>query len=91
MLHLLAGLKVVVAHWRSWLVADAVPAAKRGERGIGDRHTSRDQFFVHADQIAAALLVQLDDLIAMGLRFLGAFKAWHHRAAGVQHCPDRAP
>jgi hypothetical protein len=27
----------------------------------------------------------------MGLRFLGAFKAWHRRAAGFQHCPDRAP
>jgi DNA-binding NtrC family response regulator len=59
-LHLLAHREVVVAHGRLRRVADPMAPTKRRERGIRDRAACGDQLFVHTDQIAAALLEQLD-------------------------------
>jgi hypothetical protein len=78
-LHLLAHREVVVAHGRRGRVADPMAAAKRGERGIRERDAGGDQLFMHAHEIAAALLKQGDDLIAVGLGFLGSLKVWHRR------------
>lgn len=91
MLHLLAGREVVVPDRCRRRVPNPMPPTKRSERGIGDRDTLGDQLFVHAHQIAAALLVQLDDLIAMRRGFLRPVKPGHRRGAGFQHRPDRAP
>ena len=90
-LHLLTHGEVVVAHRRLGRVADPMPAAKRGERRIRDRDVLGHQLFVHADQVAPALVEQFDDLIAVRLRFLGALKSWHRRRARVEHAPDRCP
>jgi len=58
--------------------------AKRGERGIRDRHTRGNELFVHADQIAPTLLQQLDNLVAVRFRFFGAVKPWHRGGARFQ-------
>ena len=90
-LHLLAHREVVVAHGRRGRVADPMAAAKRGERRIRERDAGGDQLFMHAHEIAAALLKQGDDLIAVGLGFLGSLTVWHRRCAGFEHAPDRRP
>ena len=64
-----------MAHRWCRRTTDAVAPTKRGEGGIGKVDTLGDQFFVDADQIPAALLVQVDDLLAVGLGALGAFTA----------------
>jgi hypothetical protein len=90
-LHLLAHREVVVAHRPLRGVADPMTPAKRGQRGIRDRDVLRDQFLVHADQIAAALREQLHNLVAVGLRLLSALKLRHRRGAGLEDRPDRPP
>ena len=66
------------------------PAEGR-QRGVGHRHTLRDKLLVDADQIAAAAIDPLKDLIAVRLRFLSAVNPWHRGAAGLEDRPDRAP
>jgi len=91
MLHLLPGLKVVLPHGRCRLVPNPVSPTKRGKRGIGNVDALRDQLFVHADQIAAAARVQLDDVVTIRLGLLGPLKPGHHRRAGVDDRPDSPP
>ena len=48
-----------------------------------------DQLLLHADEIAAAAIDPLEDLVAVRLRLLGAFNPRQGRTARVEHCPDR--
>ena len=84
-----AGREVVVADGRRRRVADAVAPAKGRERGIGDRDALRDELLVHADQIAAAAIDPVENLVAVRLRLLGALNPRHRRAARREHRPDR--
>jgi hypothetical protein len=90
-LHLLRGREVVVADRHRRGVSDGMPPAKGRQRGIGDRDALGDELFVDADQIAAAAIDPLENLLAVGLRLLGALNAWHRRAARREHRPDRPP
>jgi hypothetical protein len=66
-----------------------MPPAKGRQRGIRDREARGDQLFVDADQVAPALLEQLDDLIAVRVCFFGPIKLRHRRGARHEDPPDR--
>jgi len=89
-LHLLPDREVVLADGRRWRMADPMAPAKRRERRVGDRDTLRDQLLVDANEIAAAAIDPLQDLLAVGGRLLGAVNPWHRRAARFEHGPHRA-
>ena len=80
-LHLLRGREVVVADGRRRGVADPMAPAKGGQRRVGDRDALRDELFVDADQIAAAAIDPLENLLAVGLRLFGAVNPRHRRGA----------
>jgi hypothetical protein len=90
-LHLLRGREVVVADGRRRRVADRMPPAERGQRRVGDRDALGDELFVDTDQIAAAAIDPLQNLVAVRLRFLGSFNPRHRRAARLEHGPHRSP
>ena len=90
-LHLLPGREVIVPGRHRRSVAEAMAPAIGGQRRIGEGGALGDQLLVDADQIAAAALDQLQDLLVVRLGLLSAFNPWHRRAAGLEHRPDRAP
>ena len=90
-LHLLRGLKIVVAHGRRWLEPDAVAPAKRCQRRVGDRDALRDELLVDAHQIAATAIDPFENLIAVRLGLLGALNSRHAGAARLEDRPDRSP
>jgi hypothetical protein len=51
----------------------------------------RDELFVDADQIAAAAIHPLENLIAVGLGLFGAVNPRHRRVAGLEDDPHRSP
>jgi len=89
MLHLLGGREIVVAHGRRRDMSDRVPPAKGGQRGVGHHHALRDELLVDADQIAAAAIDPLEDLIAVRRRLLGAFNPRDGRTARPEDAPNR--
>ena len=50
-----------------------------------------DEFFVDADQIPAAAIDPLQDLVAVWLRFFGPFNPRHRRAVRLEDGPHRPP
>ena len=91
MLHLRPHRKLVVADRRWGRMADPMPPAKRGKGRIRDLDALGGQLFVHPNQIALALGEELEDLLAVGPRFLRPIKARDRRRAGGQHRPHRSP
>jgi hypothetical protein len=71
-LHLLARREVVASRRLLGLVSNLVPPAERRERLIRDLHTATGQLLVHAHQVAFAVLVQLENLVAVRLGELRA-------------------
>ena len=83
-LHLLARREVIAARRLLGLVADTVLSAERGQRRVRQRHdAARLELLVHPYQIALALGQERQDVVAVGVRLLGALhQRWRRAAAG---------
>ena len=88
-LHLLAGVEVILTDRLDGLVSDRVTATERGQCLIGERRAGGDQLFVHANHVAFAAGVQPHDLFAMFVGQLGALHAGHFGAPGAKHLLHR--
>src|SRR5215831_21415122 len=88
-LHLLPGPEVVVTHRRTRFIADRVPAAEGGERGVGERLALGQEFLVDPYQVSLALGEQLDDLLLVRLGSTGPLQVWDIRDPRAKDLPDR--
>jgi len=88
-LHLLTRPEHIVPGRRRRGVADAVPAAERGQRRIGERGAEPRERIVHTTQMPFIALVQLQDLLAPGFSPLRADQGRHARTTGADDAAHR--
>src|SRR6516225_9223217 len=65
-----SGWELIVTRWYGRRVSDSMPAAKRGQRWIGQLHTSRYQLLMDSHQIPLAAVEKLQDLLPVWFGFL---------------------
>jgi hypothetical protein len=71
LLHLLARLKIVSTGGYHRRLADAMPAAEGGQGGIRQLRSTGQQIFMDSHEIPLAVAEKLQDLLPVGLGFLG--------------------
>jgi len=69
-LHLHARFEMILACRRRWLVSNTFPAAKRGQRRIGQRCAAGRQLLMDPHEIPLAGNQKLEDLLPVGFGFL---------------------
>jgi len=84
-LHLLAGLKVILSHRLLALLTDSLTPAKSRECLIGELRSCHHQLFMHPHQIAFTARVELQDLFAVGRGFFRTHQAGHDFRSRAQH------
>jgi hypothetical protein len=70
MLHLHAGIEVILAHRHDRSLSDTLPAAECGQCRIGQRCATGPKFFMDSHQIPFAGDPKLEDLLPIGFGFL---------------------
>jgi hypothetical protein len=69
-LHLHARFEMILARGHDGQLSDALPAAKGGQRRIRQHSAARRQFLMDPHEIPLAGVQKLEDLFAVGFRFL---------------------
>ena len=77
MLHLLAGLKVVLARRHRRRLPDAMPATEGGQGRIGQHRAGGRDLLMDSHEIPLAGGEQLQDLLPVGFGFLGTVQFRH--------------
>lgn len=77
MLHLLTGLKVILSGSHFRFLSNAMTAAERRQRRIGNRCAAGSEFLMDPDQVALATGQQFQDLLTVGFGFLGTYQHRH--------------
>jgi hypothetical protein len=84
-LHLLAGLELIMTRGLFGRLANAVPAAKTRQGRVRQRDTARRQLLMHTHQVAPALHVEGADGLFVRLGLFGPFDRRHLGTARNEH------
>ena len=69
-LHLHTGIEMILARGHNRSLTDALPAAERSQRRIRQRRAAAYEFLMDSHEIPLAGSQKIEDLLAVGLRFL---------------------
>ena len=88
-LHLLARLEVVLAGRHGGRLPDALPATEGGQGLVRELGSAGEELFMDSHQIPLATGEQLQDLLPVGLGFLGAAEFRHLGGIRTHNLADR--